>query len=187
MSTSSSETTRVNSETTRVNRETKLIKAFGLGGENWMRHANPVSVWTRFAVLPLLAVSVWSRDWIGWWSLVPVALSLVFMMVNPRLFPRPRSTRNWASRAVFGERIWADRNKAEIPEQFRQSRVPNVTYAFQLFGLAVLVYGLVELRLLDVVTGLVIVQCAKAWFCDRMVLLFEDMKGRRPEYANWEY
>ena len=174
-------------ETTRVNRETKLVKAFGLGGENWMRHANPVSVWTRFAVLPLLAVSVWSRDWIGWWSLVPVALSLVFMMVNPRLFPRPRSTRNWASRAVFGERIWADRNKAEIPEQFRQSRVPNVTYAFQLFGLAVLAYGLVELRLLDVVTGLVIVQCAKAWFCDRMVLLFEDMKGRRPEYANWEY
>ena len=50
-----------------------------------------------------------------------------------------------------------------------------------------MVYGLVELRLLDVVTGLVIVQCAKAWFLDRMVLLFEDMKGRRPEYANWEY
>lgn len=62
-----------------------------------------------------------------------------------------------------------------------------MTYAFQLLGLAVLVYGLVELRLLDVVTGLVIVQCAKAWFLDRMVLLFEDMKGRRPEYANWEY
>ena len=95
--------------------------------------------------------------------------------------------RNWASRAVFGERIWDDRTKAEIPEQFRQSRVPNVTYAFQMLGLAVLVYGLVELRLLDVVTGLLIVQCAKAWCLDRMVLLFEDMKGRRPEYAKWEY
>ncbi|MEV4315663.1 DUF6653 family protein [Actinocrispum sp. NPDC049592] len=48
-----------------------------------MRHANPISVWTRFAVLPLLAVSIWSRDWIGWRSLVPIVLSLVFMMVNP--------------------------------------------------------------------------------------------------------
>jgi hypothetical protein len=65
--------------------------------------------------------------------------------------------------------------------------VPNVTYAVQIFGLAVLVYGLVELRLLDVVTGLVIVQCAKAWCLDRMVLLFEDMKGRDPEYAKWEH
>jgi len=175
------------SQTARATTETKIAKAFGLDGESWMRHANPVSVWTRFAVLPLLAAAVWSRDWIGWWSLVPVALSLVFMKVNPLLFPTPGSTRNWASRAVFGERIWADRNKTEIPEQFARSRVPTVTYAVQIFGLAVLVYGLVELRLLDVVTGLVIVQCAKAWCLDRMVLLFDDMKGRRPEYAAWEY
>jgi hypothetical protein len=46
--------------------------------------------------------------------------------------------------------------------------VPNVTYAVQIFGLAVLAYGLLELRLLDVVTGLVMVQCAKAWCIDRM-------------------
>jgi hypothetical protein len=29
-------------------------KLFGLEGGSWMRHANPVSVRTRFAVLPLL-------------------------------------------------------------------------------------------------------------------------------------
>ena len=61
MSTSSSQAAGVTGET-------KLAKAFGLGGENWMRHASPVSVWTRFAVLPLLAAAVWSRDWIGWWN-----------------------------------------------------------------------------------------------------------------------
>jgi uncharacterized membrane protein len=54
-------------------------------------------------------------------------------------------------------------------------------------GMAVLAWGLVELDLLAVVSGLVIVQCAKAWFIDRMVLLFEDMKTRNPEYASWEY
>lgn len=75
---------------------TSVTRLFGLAGDNWMRHANPVSVWTRFAVL----------------------------MVNP---------------------------------------------------------------LLAVVSGVVITQVAKAWFIDRMVLLFEDMKTRDPEYAGWEY
>ena len=145
-------------------RETKLARMFGLEGDNWMRHANPVSAWTRFGFLPLLAVSVWSRDWIGWWSLVPIGLSLVFMVVTPVLFPTPSSTRNWASKAVFGERIWADRNSVEIPVQFR-SRVPTITYGFQLFGMALLVYGLVALGpvgLAATITGLVVVQCAKA-------------------------
>ena len=170
-------------------RETKLARMFGLEGDNWMRHANPVSVWTRFAVLPLLAVSVWSRDWIGWWSLIPIGLSLVFMFVNPVLFSAPSSTRHWASKAVFGERIWADRNSVEIPDQFR-SQVPNVTYAFQLFGMALLVYGLVVLGPIGAVaavSGLVIVQCAKAWCLDRMVLLFEHLKAHNTEYSRWEF
>ena len=175
------------SQTAKVTTDTKLARLFGLQDEGWLRHANPWSVWTRFAVLPLLAVSIWSRDWIGWWSLIPIALSLVFMVANPLLFPKPTSTRNWASKGVFGERIWADRNTIQLPDQFRSSRVASVTYLFQVVGMAVLAWGLVELDLLAVVAGLVIVQCAKAWFIDRMVLLFEDMKTRNPEYAAWEY
>jgi hypothetical protein len=167
--------------------DVSVNKLFGLEGDKWMRHANPVSVWTRFAVLPLLALAVWSREWIGWWSLGAVALALVFMMVNPLLFPPPRSTRNWASKGVFGEHIWSDRDTVEVPPQFLTSRVPAVTYTLQAAGLAALAYGLVELDLLLVVSGLVIVQFAKAWYIDRMVLLFEDMKGRHPEYARWEH
>jgi hypothetical protein len=163
-----------------------VTRLFGLEGERWLRHANPVSVWTRFAVLPLLALAVWSREWIGWWSLPAVALVLVFMMVNPLLFPRPRSTRHLASKGVFGERIWTDRDKAELPAPFR-SRVLSVTYAVQVVGIAILVYGLVELDLLAVVSGLLITQTAKAWFIDRMVLLYEDMKARDPSYAGWEH
>ena len=179
--------TSATSSTGKVTTDTKLARLFGLKGEAWMRHANPVSGWTRFAVLPLLAVAIWSRDWIGWWSLLPIALSLVFMVVNPLLFPKPASTRNWASKGVFGERIWADRTNVELPDQFRSSPVAKVTYLFQVVGMAVLAYGLVELDLVAVVAGLVIVQCAKAWFIDRMVLLFEDMKTHNPEYASWEY
>jgi hypothetical protein len=175
------------SSTGKTTTDTKLARLFGLKGEGWLRHANPISVWTRFAVLPLLALAVWSRDWIGWWSLAAVALVLVFMVVNPLLFPKPASTRNWASKAVFGEHIWADRNTVALPEQFRSPTVANVTYGFQVVGMVVLAWGLVELDALAVVAGLVIVQCAKVWFLDRMVLLFEDMKTRNPEYAAWEY
>jgi hypothetical protein len=126
MSTPAAPSTPERSRRSKGTSERRVASLFGLKGDNWMRHANPWSVWTRFAVLPLLILAVWSRDWIGWWSLVPLVLSLVFMVVNPLLFPTPRSTRNWASKAVFGERIWADRNTVELPEQFRTSRVPAV-------------------------------------------------------------
>jgi hypothetical protein len=172
--------------TTRPTSEQRVARLFGLQGDNWMRHANPVSVWTRFAFLPMLAVAIWSRDWIGWWCLVPIVASLVFMMINPLLFGRPRSTRNWASRGVLGERVWTERNTVPVPEQFT-SRVPNVTYAIQVVGLALLTYGLVRLNVVDTIAGVVIIQTAKAWFIDRQVLLFEDMKSRHPQYASWDY
>jgi hypothetical protein len=172
--------------TGKVTGEQRVAKVFGLTGDNWTRHANPVSVATRFAVLPLLAVSIWSRDWIGWWSLVPIVLSLVFMMVNPLLFPKPRSTRNWASKGVFGERVWSERNTFPVPAQFTP-KVLGVTYAIQTVGAVALAYGLVRFDLIATVTGLVILQTAKAWYIDRQVLLYEDMKQRNAEYASWEY
>src|SRR5829696_651812 len=143
--------------------DVSVNKLFGLEGDRWMRHANPVSVWTRFAVLPLLALAVWSREWIGWWSLAAVALALVFMMVNPLLFPKPRSTRNWASKGVFGERVWSERNRLPVPAQFNP-QVLRVTYAIQTVGAVALAYGLVRFDLIATVTGLVIVQTAKAWY-----------------------
>ena len=45
--------------------ESRVAKAFGLEGDRWLRHANPASVWTRFAIMPVLAVAIWSYDWIG--------------------------------------------------------------------------------------------------------------------------
>lgn len=167
--------------------ERRVAKVFGLEGDKWMRHANPTSVWTRFAILPVLAVAIWSYDWIGWWSLVPTGLVLVFLMINPLLFREPSSTRNWASKAVFGERIWADRNEIDIPPQFSRSKVPTVSTAFQFVGVIGLAYGLIRLDVIAVVSGLLISQLAKSWYLDRMVLLFEEMKGRSPEYASWEY
>jgi hypothetical protein len=173
--------------TSHTTSEKRVAKAFGLDGDHWMQHANAWSVWTRFAVVPMLVVSVWSRDWIGWWSLVPIALSVVFMVINPRLFKPPKSTKNWASKGVFGERIWADRKDVNIPAKYLKSRVPWVATIAQALSLIVLVYGLVRLDLVAVIAGTLMCQIAKSWYIDRMVLLFEDMKERNPEYASWEF
>jgi hypothetical protein len=166
--------------------ERAAARVFGLHGDSWLRHANPVSVWSRFAVLPLLAAAIWSRDWIGWWCLVPIALAVAWLFVNPLVFPAPRSTRNWASRGVLGERIWADRDAVDLPAQFTTT-VPNVTMVFSTLGLALWVYGLIELDLLVTAAGIVLQQVSKAWFIDRQVLLFEDMKDDHPEYAAWDF
>ena len=42
----------------------------------WTRHANPWSGISRFSCGPLLILAIWSRDWIGWWSLIPIALAM---------------------------------------------------------------------------------------------------------------
>src|SRR4051794_8466517 len=108
----------------------RLAGIFGLERDGgWERHANPASVWARFAALPLIVLGIWSRDWIGAWAVIPTALAI---------------------------------------------------------GLVPLVYGLVQLDVTTTVLGLLIVQGAKFWYLDRMVLLFDDVK-HRPEYAAWDY
>ena len=166
--------------------ENRVAQLFGLRGDAWMRHANPRSVWTRFSCVSLFVIAVWSRDWIGWYCLIPIAAATAWTWINPRLFGVPASTRNWASKSVFGERIWTDRRNIQIPAQFT-SRVPNLANAYSCIGLAMLVYGLVALEVWAVIAGIVIVHGGKLWYLDRMVLLFEDMKQRDASYASWEY
>lgn len=176
----------MSSQQGRRNLGNRISSAFGLKGDNWMRHSNPASVWTRFGVLPMLAGSIWSRKWIGRRSLIPLAVSSAWLVVNPLFFRPPRSTKNWASKGVLGERIWAERDRSELPDQF-SSVVPTVAATYQGIGLAPLVYGLTALKATPTALGILIVQGGKLWYIDRMVLLFEEMKTRDPEYARWEY
>jgi hypothetical protein len=93
---------------------------------------------------------------------------------------------HWTSKSVLDQHIWSDRDTVELPRQFVTSKVPAVSTAIQVAGVALLAYGLVELDLLAMVAGLVLTQTAKAWYLDRIVLLYEDMKARDPGYAAWE-
>ena len=60
--------------------ERKIAGLFKLTDENWMKHANPMSVWTRYSVLPIIVLAFWSRVWIGWWSVIPVIMDCTTMI-----------------------------------------------------------------------------------------------------------
>ena len=162
-----------------------VSRAFGLDDDVWMRHANPWSVWTRFAVLPVFALLVWSRVWIGWYCVSLIAALAFWTWINPRAFPKPKTTGHWASKAVLGERVWLQRDETPIdPHHLTAITVLNALTAA---GLPFLAWGLYDLHVWSVLIGLLIVIFGKLWFLDRMVWVYEDMKSKTEEYASWDY
>jgi hypothetical protein len=157
-----------------VTKEQKIASLFAMDDETWERHANPWSVWTRNTVLPVLIIAFWSRIWLGWWAIVPVAAAILWMWVNPRLFKKPESTDNWASKSVLGERIWLNRKAVPVPERHR--RAPNILSAVSGTGFLFVIYGVYFLEIWPVLFGSALVYLGKLWFLDRMVWLYEDTK-----------
>lgn len=154
--------------------EKQIATVFVMSEEAWARHANPWSVWTRNTALPLLIIAVWSRVWLGWWAIVPTALALLWTWLNPRLFPKPPSTNNWASKSVLGERIWLNRKNLPIPPHHRT--VPNILSGVAAIGVLFVVWGVAKLDIWPTLLGSAVVYLAKLWFLDRMVWLYEEME-----------
>lgn len=151
----------------------RIAAAFALDDEGWARHANPLSVWSRVPVLPLFALAVWSRDWIGAWCLLPVAALVVWTAVNPRAFPPPADLSAWGSRAVMGERAWTRRDARPIP---RHHEVwAGVLAGLPALGMVPLAWGLWALEPWPALTGVALVVLAKLWFLDRMAWLNDDL------------
>jgi Family of unknown function (DUF6653) len=164
--------------------ESRVAALFHLTGENWMKHANPWSVGTRYSVLPVIVLALWSRIWIGWWSAVPAAVSLAWMFFNPILFSRPRSTKNWASKSVLGERVWQNRNRIPVPALHRT--MPQLLNVISSLGMLLAIWAIVALWVWPAVLGVAIAYLGKSWYLDRMVWIYEDMK-ETPEYREWLY
>lgn len=153
----------------------RLARLFRLDEQGWRRHANPWSGWTRVAVSPLLALAVWSRDWIGVWAWGLVGLIILWTLVNPRAFPEPPHFKNWFSRGVLGEKIWIE-GKAPAAVA-RQQPLLTILQAVAGLGLPPLIWGLWWLELWPVLTGLVLIMGGKLWFIDKMVQLYDQTTG----------
>lgn len=165
--------------------EEKITALFRMTDEVWARHANPWSVWTRYTSFPVLILSIWSRVWIGWWALVPLFFSVLWIWINPRLFSKPSSTDHWSSKSVMGERVWINRKKIPIPEHHG----PILTFlnVTSTVGSLICIWGLIKLSVLLTVFGTVVVVLGKSWFLDRMVWLYGEMMDADPEYRSWLY
>ena len=155
--------------------EKQIAKAFNLQGDNWMKHANPWSVWTRFSTLPFLVLAIWSRVWISWYSLIPIGLLIIWLIINPTLFKKPKTLDNWGSKAVLGEKYWSNRKKHPTP---KHHKIPiMILTVLQTIGGILLIIGLWRLELNLTIIGTITVYLTKMWFLDRMVWVFEGMSN----------
>jgi len=153
--------------------ERTIASFFRLDDRTWKRHANPSSVISRNTALPLLIIAFWSRIWFGWWALIPVGFALVWTWLNPRLFSEPDSYEHWSSKAVFGERLWMNRDEVPVPVHHR--RVPNILSVVSGIGMLLVIWGVAFFEIWPLILGAVLIYLGKLWFLDRMVWLWEDM------------
>ncbi len=160
-----------------------IATLFGMDDAAWERHANPWSVWTRVATWPVLMIALWSFHWFGAWSLLPLAVVVGWLFLNPHAFPPPASTRSWASRGVLGERVYLMRELHPIPiEHVNAATLLSIGSGI---GLLLLVAGLLTREPSAFLIGGVAVFLCKLWFIDRMVWLYDEMKESVPDYERW--
>src|SRR5690349_14571882 len=127
-----------------------VARFFRMDDEAWRRHANPWSVWTRFAAIPAMLLAIWSRTWIGWWCLALVFAVVVWLVVNPRAFAAVDEPRSWTERGIYGERFWLE-NRSSVPPDHRS--VLRLLIAVGSVGFGLVVWGLVALAVWPTVSG----------------------------------
>lgn len=166
---------------------TRKVMAMDKSEEQWFRHANPWSVWTRVATFPLIVLAIYSWVWLGWYSLVPISIIAIWTWLNPRVFPKPASTKTWASKVVFGEKVYLDHKQYQVDIPPHHHRAARATTYISLLGAILVVVGAVLPHAWLTVVGAVIAFLGKLWFVDRMVWLFDDIAREDERFAKWLY
>ena len=151
----------------------RVARAFRMSDDAWKRHANPWSVWTRFAAIPLMILAIWSRVWLGWWCVVPIAAVMVWLWLNPHVFAPVESPTSWAAKGIYGEKLWLKERDRVPPDQRRVLRllVPVAGAGFVLLS-----YGLVRLEIWPTVFGASLIVLAQLWRIDRLVVFYDSTR-----------
>ena len=159
-------------------------KLMSMDEDTWLRHANPMSVWSRIATGPVLFFALWSHVWIGWLAAIPTGVIAIWIWLNPRVFSKPETADAWASKAVLGERVWLNRKHVRIPEE-----MAHVAFLTTLVSGVMMLLAIAGLVLQDFWMAFLAWHFsifAKLWFLDRMARLWEIMKDASPTYQAWE-
>lgn len=159
-------------------------RMMSMNDDVWLRHANPISGWTRVATGPLWFVAAWSYVWIGWNALIPLFILAIWTWFNPRIFSKPMNTKAWMTKAVLGERVWLNRKAVQI--RVGHERAAFVTSLVSGALVVVFLIGLVVRDFWMAFLAWHFAIFAKLWFLDRMVWLWEEMKDQSDLYRSWE-
>lgn len=133
-----------------------------LSDETWSKHANKWSGWTRVLLMPILGVGLFYHNWFI------LGLAVIWGIVNPLVYPQPKSVDNWMSMGVLGEQLYFKNGrkvKRDLPSLLNILNIP-VFIAFLYFGWKQNIEALILSALL--------LMTIKFWFIDRMSRLARD-------------
>ncbi|RLG84134.1 MAG: hypothetical protein DRO40_02430 [Thermoprotei archaeon] len=84
-----------------------MVNLKKLRKEFWLCHSNPWSGLTRMLISPFLYLTIWYHNWVG------LGIVILWTIVNPIVFPKPKRTDNWFSKAVLGEKAWLNKFRSK--------------------------------------------------------------------------
>ena len=84
-----------------------MVNLKKLGEEFWLRHSNHWSGLTRMLITPFLCLTIWYHNWVG------LSIVILWTIINPIIFPRPKRTNSWFSKDVLGERAWLNKFRSK--------------------------------------------------------------------------
>lgn len=141
-----------------------------LGTEGWRRHANPWSVFTRFAAIPAGILAGWSRVWIGWWAVLPLVLVVVWLIINPFVFKPIDKPTHWISKGILGEQLWLEGSPALATHR----GALRVLLGFGILGMASMFAGVIWLNPWLAGVGAVLVTATQVWRIKRFARAFDE-------------
>lgn len=146
-----------------------------MSDEMWRRHANPWSVWTRFAAIPAFMLAVWSCVSIGIWSLIPIILVVIWLYLNVWVFPPITTAHSWASKGIYDEKLWLSK-RSELPKHY--DVIQRWLILLGITGMILIGWGLYQLHFWISLLGAVALILAQLWRIDRFSTLYELLGGK---------
>lgn len=133
--------------------------------KTWSKHANPRSGWTRVLAMPALAVGLYFHSF---WML---AATIIWVIINPLIFPKPTNTNNWMSKGVLGEQMYFKSGK-----KLRKD-LPSLLNVLNIFVFVGFLYFGWQQELVAMILSGLLTMVIKFWFIDRMALLAEKVEN----------
>ena len=101
-----------------------------------------------------------------------LGIAVVWMVINPVLFSKPKNVDNWMSKGVLGEKVYTrggPKFKRDLPTLLNVMNIP-VFAGFLYFGW--------QQELIPLILAGILVMVIKFWFIDRMVFLYENVSRK---------